>query len=53
MQEQDESESSQPRHDPAAPHTAPFPAHVPRWVAWLVLIGLAASAVVCVRVVVG
>ena len=41
------------RHDPAAPHTAPFPDHIPRWLAWLVLIALAASGVMCVRMAVG
>ena len=42
-----------PRHDPAAPHTAPFPSHVPRWLAWILLVAFAASGVVCVRAVVG
>jgi hypothetical protein len=39
------------RHDPAVPHTAPFPAHVPRWLAWLLLAAFAASGVLCARAV--
>jgi hypothetical protein len=42
-----------PHHDPAAPHTAPFPTHVPRWLAWLVLLALAASGAVCTGLVIG
>jgi hypothetical protein len=41
----------EPQHDPAAPHTAPFPSHIPRWLAWLLLLAFAASGLVCVRVV--
>jgi hypothetical protein len=41
------------RRDGAAPHQAPAPARMPRWLAWVVLVALAASGVVCVRAVVG
>ncbi len=39
--------------DPAAPHTAPLPSHVPRWLAWIVLVALAVSGAVCVGLMVG
>jgi hypothetical protein len=42
-----------PRHDPAAPHTAPLPSAMPRWLAWLVLVALAGSGVLCAKWVVG
>jgi hypothetical protein len=42
-----------PRHDPAAPHTAPFPHHVPRWLAWLLLAAFAGSGALCARVAIG
>jgi len=42
-----------PRHDPAAPHTAPFPHHVPRWLAWLLLAAFAGSGALCARMAVG
>ena len=48
--EKDAGESA--RHDPAAPHTAPFPTHIPRWLAWVVLAALAASGAVCARILV-
>ena len=42
-----------PRHDPAAPHTAPLPTHVPRWLAWLLLAAFAGSGALCARGVIG
>jgi hypothetical protein len=42
-----------PRHDPAAPHTAPFPHHIPRWLAWLLLLAFTVSGVVCARIAIG
>ena len=44
---------SRPSHDPAAPHTAPFPHHVPRWLAWLLLVAFAGSGFLCARMAVG
>jgi hypothetical protein len=41
------------RHDPAAPHTAPHPSHVPRWLAWTVLAALAVSGAVCAGLMMG
>jgi hypothetical protein len=51
VQEPDEQPAAKPpQHDPAAPHTAPFPTHIPRWVAWVLLVAFAVSGWVCVEV---
>ncbi|HEX5064830.1 MAG TPA: hypothetical protein VFY49_01830 [Myxococcota bacterium] len=44
---------SRRHHDPAAPHTAPFPHHIPRWLAWLLLVAFAGSGLLCARMAVG
>jgi hypothetical protein len=52
----DDTDPERPRHrrfDPAAPHTAPLPTHVPRWLAWIVLVALALSGALCTGLMVG
>lgn len=53
MEHEAEQTGKAPRHDPAAPHTAPFPHHVPRWLAWLLLAAFAGSGALCARMAVG
>jgi hypothetical protein len=52
-EEDEERAGGDRRHDPAAPHTAPLPSRVPRWLAWLLLAAFAVSGGVCVRMLVG
>jgi hypothetical protein len=53
----DEGDAKHPaertRHDPAAPHTAPFPTHIPRWLAGLLLLAFAVSGALCARAALG
>jgi hypothetical protein len=49
----DEDGGEATHHDPAAPHTGPLPTHVPRWLAWILLIAFAAAGAVCTRAVIG
>jgi hypothetical protein len=49
----EEESAVKPRHDPAAPHTGPFPHHIPRWLAWLLLAAFATSGALCARMALG